>query len=112
MPIKKGTAISIMHFGNQFSEKYFKNPHEFRPERWESECKNLPPYAVGGFDSGPRICIGKNLAMLESKIALIKFMKRYKKIILAKKNFKMNFMFVYCPEEFETTLVINEDYKL
>lgn len=38
LPIKKGTYVSLQHLGNHYSEKYFVNPHEFRPERWESEC--------------------------------------------------------------------------
>ena len=27
LPVKKGTRVSIMHVGNHFSEKYFKNPN-------------------------------------------------------------------------------------
>ncbi len=30
-----------------------------------------------GFGGGPRNCIGKHLALLSSKIALINFIKRY-----------------------------------
>ncbi len=36
IPIKKGTAITIQPRGSHFNPKYFKNPEEFRPERWES----------------------------------------------------------------------------
>ncbi len=32
------------------------------------------------FSGGPRSCIGKNLALLESKIAVIKFMQRYENL--------------------------------
>lgn len=32
------------------------------------------------FSSGPRSCIGKNLAILQSKIAVIKFLQRYKNL--------------------------------
>ena len=64
--------------GNHYSEKYFKDPFEFRPERWESDCNNIPTFAFMGFSGGPRNCIGKHLAHLESKIGMIKFFKRYK----------------------------------
>lgn len=101
-----------MTFGNHFSQKYFKNPHEFRPERWESECNNIPAFVTGGFSAGARTCIGKHLAYIESKIALVKFLKRYKKIILPKNNFKMEFRFQYGPEEFESTMLINDEYQI
>lgn len=49
----------------------------------------MNPLIYGGLGGGARICIGKNLGLLTSKIALIQFMKRYKKIIMPKKDFKM-----------------------
>ena len=36
IPIKKGTGLSIQPIGNHFNEEYYKNPMEFRPERWEN----------------------------------------------------------------------------
>lgn len=49
---------------------------------------------------------------MESKIALIKFMKRYKNISLGNSNYKMVFKFAYSPEDFETKLTINHDSKI
>ena len=88
MPIKKGTLLGIQPFAPHYSEKYYKNPKEFRPERWEEECNNIPTYAIAGFNGGPRTCIGKHFARTEAKIALIKFMKRYEKIEIPIKNIK------------------------
>lgn len=55
---------------------------------------------AGGFSAGARTCIGKHLALLENKIALVKFLKRYEKIVIPKKEFRMTFKLLYCPEEF------------
>lgn len=74
---------------NQYNPTYYKNPHEFRPERWESECDNIPLYTFNVFSAGGRTCIGKHLAMLESKIALIEFVKRYSSVIMPQKDFKI-----------------------
>ena len=64
IPIKKGTGVMIQPLSNQYSEKYFKNPTVFKPERWMSECDDLPQFVMGGFGGGMRTCIGKHLAML------------------------------------------------
>jgi cytochrome P450 len=44
------------------------------------ECDGLDSYVVIGFSAGARACPGKHLALLESKIGMIKMLKRYKKI--------------------------------
>ena len=90
--------------GLHYSEKYYKNPTEFRPERWINECSNLPAFAFAGFSGGPRSCIGKNLAKLEAKIGLIKFMKRYEKIELPEKKVDFIIRFIYQPRGFKTKL--------
>ena len=64
IPIYKDTLFGIQPLGFHYCLKYYKNPTEFRPERWIDECDNLPSYAVGGFGGGARTCIGKYLAKL------------------------------------------------
>jgi cytochrome P450 len=34
IPISKGTLIGVQPMGNHYKEEYFKDPYEFRPERW------------------------------------------------------------------------------
>ena len=77
IPIKKGVLIHNAPMGLHMSEKYYKNPTEFRPERWLGECDHNPSYSFLGFSGGPRVCIGKHLVQLETKIAVIKFMQRF-----------------------------------
>lgn len=95
-------GVNINTMGNHYDPKYYKDPHAFRPERWESECDNLHPFAFMGFSGGLRGCIGKHLAYLESKIALVKLMKRYSKFEIPKEKRTMVHNFVYEPLPFNT----------
>ena len=104
VPMKKNTNVSPQFMGVHYSEKYYKNPSEFRPERWISECNQIPAFALGGFNAGPRVCFGKYFAKLESKIGFIKFMKRYEKIELPVKEFEMFFKAVYQPKDFKAKM--------
>lgn len=58
------------------------------------------------FSAGPRSCLGKQLALLETKITLVKLFKRYKTIKLEKKisEWEMEFKFLYTPQKFMTIL--------
>ena len=70
--------MSVPFLPNNYNPQYFKDPQEFNPERWESEeIKKIPTHAYGGFGGGARSCIGKHFGMLENKVAITKFMKRY-----------------------------------
>ena len=82
VPIKKGTMLNVSVFANHYNPEYFKDPFVFRPERWDTECDNVPAFAIGGFSGGARSCIGKHLALMEAKIGLIKFFKRYRDIVV------------------------------
>lgn len=107
IPITKNTIVSTQPRGNHYNPKYFKNPNEFRPERWEKECDGIHPFALVGFGAGIRACIGKQLAHIESKIALIKLIKRYDKIEVPR-EIAMHLKFLYEAESFETVLTKKE----
>lgn len=86
--------------GSHYNPKYFKDPEEFRPERWENECDNIHPYAFLGFSAGPRSCIGKQLALLQSKITIVKMIKRYAEIESPKDPLTFTFRLIYEPDPF------------
>lgn len=54
------------------SEQNFKHPYEFRPERWmgDAEFRDDRLDAMEPFSSGPRACLGKNLAWHEMRLML------------------------------------------
>lgn len=69
-----GTEVIALTRPPATDARYFDRPDEFRPSRWLpndehavdaiTRCVPIP------FGSGPRVCPGRNLAMLEAKMAL------------------------------------------
>ena len=57
--------------------KYYENPMEFRPERWTREFeRSLPRGAYVPFAGGPRVCLGKQFAMMEMRMILATLLQR------------------------------------
>lgn len=100
--IKKNTVINFPLVSNYFDGEVFSDPFLFKPERWLISAKknlnHLDPYIYIPFSAGPRNCIGQHLAMLEAKVILIKFLKKYRYEI-KNINVKMELKFLYAPSE-------------
>ncbi|KAL2018184.1 hypothetical protein VTK56DRAFT_1157 [Thermocarpiscus australiensis] len=66
------TAVGVPQWASYQSERNFRNPDKFVPERWLGD----PEYAgdvrdvLQPFSIGPRNCIGKNLAYAEMRLIL------------------------------------------
>lgn len=59
--------------------KYWDNPEEFRPERFEpGHIKNRVKYSFLPFGGGQRFCIGGQLAQLEIVLALTILLRRFR----------------------------------
>jgi len=75
--IKKGQTITISHIAMGRNAKYYDNPMEFRPERWTREFeRSLPRGAYVPFAGGPRVCLGKQFAMMEMRMILATLLQR------------------------------------
>ena len=73
----KGTQILIAPWVLHRDSRHYENPDEFRPERWlDGLAQRLPRYAFLPFGGGPRICVGNNLAMLETTLCLATILQR------------------------------------
>ena len=89
IPIWKGTLIATMTQPNNYNQRYFHDPFKFMPERWINDNEaDRHPFSYVLFSSGPRSCLGKQLALMESKVFYAKFLKRYD-FELEKNNFRM-----------------------
>lgn len=61
------------------NHRYFDNPDEFIPERFEGDLlKRIPTYAYFPFGGGPRVCIGNNFALMEAALLLATIAQRYR----------------------------------
>jgi len=105
LKIKKGTLIAREVPPNNFSEHYHEKPFEFDPERWldanSRTRKNLAldPHIFVPFSSGPRNCIGQHMALMEAKIIVGLFVKRFDFKLRDGYKMKLVTNFMYEPEE-------------
>ena len=78
VPVNKGDLVGLYVYGTHHNPAYWEEPSKFDPERFAPEQKKkMTAYAYYPFGGGPRMCIGYHFAMLEMKIALIEFFKRF-----------------------------------
>lgn len=69
--IPKGTLVVLVTRPNTLRESSFADAAVFRPERWlETSAAALHRNGFVPFGSGPRLCPGRSLALLEAKAAL------------------------------------------
>lgn len=53
----------------------WETPSEFRPERWTDKSRRTPSYFPFGY--GPRVCIGRQLALSEARFVLAQVLQQY-----------------------------------
>ena len=77
--IPAGTTIFMSPWVIHRDPRWFSDPLEFRPERWDGDfAKTLPRFAWLPFGGGPRICIGNNFALMEAMLVLASILRRYR----------------------------------
>ncbi|KAI0400811.1 cytochrome P450 monooxygenase-like protein [Xylaria palmicola] len=70
--IPKGTVVSVAPLSMPCDPRYWYDAESFRPERWIGDGFNDQKKASQPFSTGPRACLGVNLAYLEMRIVLAK----------------------------------------
>ncbi|MCY7423176.1 MAG: cytochrome P450 [Chitinophagaceae bacterium] len=71
------TVIAFIH-ALHHSPLYWKDPEEFRPERFApAEKKKHTPFTFMPFGAGPRGCIGGNFAMMQMLLILTNIIRNY-----------------------------------
>ncbi|WP_417611720.1 cytochrome P450 [Owenweeksia hongkongensis] len=76
--IKSGTHIRISPFTIQRSTDYWENPNVFDPERFNSEnSQKIISGSFIPFGNGPRLCVGRNFAMMEMALIVANIYQKY-----------------------------------
>jgi cytochrome P450 len=76
---KKGEWFMMSQYAVHRDPKWYKNPDEFIPERFEGDfLKTIPTYAYFPFGGGPRVCIGNNFAFMEATLLLATIGQQFK----------------------------------
>lgn len=75
--LKKGTTIFFSQWVVHRDARFFEDPEQFLPERWQDNLEQkLPRCAYFPFGAGPRVCIGKAFSMMEAKLMLAMMSKQ------------------------------------
>ncbi|MCM1983747.1 cytochrome P450 [Lyngbya confervoides] len=76
--VHAGTVLMISQWVMHRSPQYFDQPEVFQPERWENDFeRSLPRGVYIPFGDGPRICIGKGFALMESVLILAAIAQKF-----------------------------------
>jgi cytochrome P450 len=78
--IPKGTVIQLSPaVMNTHPLVWGPDAQEFNPGRWSDLTGDATSaYAFETFHNGPRMCIGKQLSMMEMKIMLVELVRKFK----------------------------------
>ncbi len=75
--VPKGTGILLLSKGVHMRPDLWANPEKFDPNRFIDPEKVIP-YTFLSLSEGPRVCLGQNFALLESKIAVSLLFRRFR----------------------------------
>lgn len=76
--ISRGTTLFLSPWVTHRDARYFEQPEEFEPERWENNLmKRLPKFAYFPFGGGPRVCIGNSFALMEATLLLAVIARKF-----------------------------------
>jgi cytochrome P450 len=80
--VPTNTVVWCVMRNDSVDERHFRNPAAFEPQRWLGEggpaqAANAAKRVSMPFGAGPRLCPGRNLALLEMKMAMAMLLGRF-----------------------------------
>jgi cytochrome P450 len=89
--LRAGTNVLLAQWITQRDPRFYSEPERFDPDRWQDDpirSDRFPRYAYFPFGSGPRVCIGAGVAMMEATLLLASIAQRFH-LILADQSVEM-----------------------
>jgi nitrite reductase/ring-hydroxylating ferredoxin subunit len=105
--IPRGAPIFLLtRFACIEDGQAFEGAREFRPQRWLQDGRSPAPgrTAFAPFGAGPRLCPGRNLALLEMKMALATVCRHFGVAAVGPGEVREHFEFVLTPKDLRVEL--------
>lgn len=74
--ILTGSMVMVSPFVSQRQPDVYPEPDRFLPERWQTVTPD--PFAYLPFGAGPRMCLGKEIAMIEITLIIALILQRFR----------------------------------
>jgi len=88
--IKPGTVMLLSTWVVHHDARFYAEPEEFRPERWEKQAvQQRPRYAYFPFGGGQRLCIGNIFALVEARLILATLAQRWRFTLVPDQPFEL-----------------------
>jgi len=76
--MKKGEMVLMSQYVMHRNPKFFAQPDEFIPDRFNDNfMKTIPTFAYFPFGGGPRVCVGNHFSLMEGVLALACIIKEF-----------------------------------
>jgi cytochrome P450/nitrite reductase/ring-hydroxylating ferredoxin subunit len=97
--LPEGTRVFVLTRPAAYDPDHFAEPHAFRPRRWLGETAGAHDVSAHiPFGSGPRICPGRGLALLEMKLLLSMLYRNFNvERVSGAEGVRENFAFTMSP---------------
>jgi cytochrome P450 len=76
--IEAGMYVAMSQWVMHRDLRYFDNPEQFQPDRWNADAaRHRPKFAYFPFGGGGHLCIGSSFAMMEAILLLAMIVQRF-----------------------------------
>ena len=93
-----GTDVIISPYVVHRHKQFWKDPERFDPNRFQSTSASPDPFLYLPFGGGPRVCVGRNFALMEAQLVLCSVVQRFSLKLVAERSVRPKARFILQPE--------------